>query len=114
MRTWVCLSLLTLVLPVIARSQGHEVILTWKASVDTGVTYNMYRLQGACPASGTVGFTKFVTGITGTTYTDGGIAPGQYCYYATASLGGLESDPSNFAPANIAPGAPTSLKLTIK
>ncbi|HVA95612.1 MAG TPA: hypothetical protein VNI36_12005 [Candidatus Dormibacteraeota bacterium] len=93
-----------------ARAQSHAVSLQWNPSTDAGVNYNLYRLTGACPASGTAGFSKITAApITGTAYTDSGVAPGAYCYYATSVLNGAESVPSNFAAAVILPAAPTGL-----
>jgi hypothetical protein len=95
-----------------ARAQAHSVSLAWTASTDTGVSYNIYRLSGACPSSGTSGFAK-ITGapVTATTYTDNQLLPGTYCYYATSVLNGSESIPSNLAPAVVLPAAPTALSI---
>lgn len=92
---------------------GHSVNLAWTASTDSGSTYNLYRLSGACPASGTAGFAKITaTPVTGVTYTDSGVSAGAYCYYATAVLNGAESAPGNLASAVILPAAPTALTIT--
>ncbi|HEY2823073.1 MAG TPA: hypothetical protein VGJ06_18655 [Candidatus Acidoferrum sp.] len=98
-----------------ARAQ-HSASLSWTASSDAAANsalgYNVYRLAGACPASGTAGFTKLnSTPVTTTTYSDTTIGPGSFCYYVTATLNGAESVPSNTAPAVILPGAPTLLKI---
>lgn len=101
---------------------GHSVGLTWTASTDAAanptLTYNAYRLNGACPAvaptsiSGS-GFTKINTAaVTTTTYSDANIAPGTYCYFATAFLNSTESIPSNDASAIVQPAAPTSFGVT--
>ncbi len=93
-----------------ARAQSHSVSLQWNPSSDSGVGYNLYRMEGACPSSGTAGFSKITASpVTGTAYTDSAVGPGAYCYYATAVLNGAESVPSNFASAVILPAAPTSL-----
>jgi hypothetical protein len=94
-------------------AQAHSVSLSWTASTDSGVSYNVYRLSAACPATGTAGFTKITaTTVIATTYTDGTVAPGTYCYYATSVLNGSESVPSNLASAVILPAAPTALSVT--
>ena len=96
-----------------AGAQSHSVSLTWTASTDSGVSYNVYRLSGACPTSGTAGFSKITTAtITATAYTDTTATPGDYCYYATSVLNGAESIPSNMASAVILPAPPTSLSVT--
>lgn len=95
----------------------HSASLTWGASSDAAanptLSYNVYRLSGACPASGTAGFTKLNTApVTTLTFTDSTIALGNACYYVTATLNGAESVPSNTASAVVLPGAPTLLKIT--
>jgi hypothetical protein len=95
-----------------ARAQAHSVSLSWTISIDSAASYNIYRLSGACPASGASGFTKITaTPITGTAYTDNTVAAGTYCHYATSVLNGAESVPSNLASAVILPGAPTALSI---
>ena len=95
----------------------HSASLTWTASSDAVANptlgYNVYRLAGACPTSGTTGFTKLNTAtVTTTTFTDSTISLGNACYYVTATLNGAESVPSNTASTVILPGAPTLLKIT--
>lgn len=103
-------NLVLLCAPVYA--QAHAVSLTWTASTDGGVSYNIYRLSGACPSSGTSGFSKITgTPVSGTAYTDSNVAAGTYCYYATSVLNGAESAPSNLASAVILPAAPTALSI---
>jgi fibronectin type 3 domain-containing protein len=95
-----------------ARAQAHAVSLTWTASTDGGVSYNIYRFSGACPSSGTSGFSKITgTPVSGTAYTDSTVAAGTYCYYATSVLNGAESAPSNLASAVILPASPTALSI---
>jgi hypothetical protein len=108
-----CLALMFFASP--ARAQ-HSASLSWTASSDAAANstlgYNVYRLTGACPASGTAGFTKLnSTPVTSTTYSDTTIGPGSFCYYVTATLNGAESVPSNTASAVVLPGAPTLLKI---
>jgi hypothetical protein len=109
-----CLSLIFFASP--ARAQ-HSASLSWNASPDAAANsslgYNVYRISGACPASGTAGFTKLnATPVATTTFTDATVGLGSFCYYVTATLNGAESVPSNTASAVILPGAPTLLKLT--
>ena len=95
----------------------HSVVLTWTASPDAAanpsLTYNAYRLTGACSATAT--FTKINTApIASVTFTDTSVAPGAYCYYVTASLNGIESVPSNQAAAAILVLPPGSVVLSAK
>jgi hypothetical protein len=105
----------TLFLAAPARAQ-HSASLAWTASSDAAanptIGYNVYRLAGACPATGTAGFTKLTaTPLTTTTFADTTVGLGTFCYYVTATLNGAESVPSNTASAVILPGAPTLLKI---
>jgi hypothetical protein len=112
---WVCLMAMALAAgPTLAQ---HSASLTWTASPDATVNptigYNVYRLAGACPATGTTGFTKLnATPLTNTAFSDTNVGLGNFCYYVTATLNGVESVPSNTAPAVILPGSPTLLKIT--
>jgi hypothetical protein len=76
----------------------HTVALSWTASTTSGATYNVYRQQ-ACSGN----FTQInASAVTATTYADAAVAPGEtYCYQVTAALSGVESAPSNYAPATI-------------
>lgn len=78
------LAILCLAVPVRAQA-AHFVTLTF-VDADTGVTFNMYRAPGACPAT---------------------VSPGTYCYAATAVAGSNESAGSNLAGASIKPGVVT-------
>jgi hypothetical protein len=100
-----------------ASSGTHSVMLTWNASPDAPanptLTYNAYRLTGACSSTAT--FTKINTApITALTFTDASVAPGAYCYYVTAALNGIESVPSNQAAAAILVLPPGSVVLSAK
>jgi hypothetical protein len=120
---WISLILLLCLTSGAARAQAaHSVGLTWTASTDAAanpsLAYNVYRLNGACPAvaptsvSGS-GFTKINTAsVTTTAYTDSTVAPGTYCYFATAFISATESVPSNDASAIVQPKSPTSLGVT--
>lgn len=102
-----------------AAQSGHSVTLAWTASADAAanptLTYNVYRLNGSCPAVAptavsTSGFTKMNTAALLTTgYTDATVSVGTYCYFATAFLTATESIPSNDASGMILPKPPTSL-----
>jgi hypothetical protein len=85
-----------------ARAQ-HDVSLTWTASTSAAgnpsLTYNIYRSSGC---SGTFALLN-TTPISATSFLDIAVPPGIYCYQATAVLTGLESTPSNEAPA-VVPG----------
>jgi hypothetical protein len=108
--------------PSASAQTAHSVTLAWTASSDAAanpsLTYNVYRLNGACPATAPTaisgsGFTKLNTsGLTTTTYKDTTVAPGVYCYFASAFLNTAESVPSNDAQGTILPAAPTSLGIT--
>jgi hypothetical protein len=111
---WICLMAMALAAGP-TRAQ-HSVSLTWTASTDAAanplLSYNVYRLVGACPASGTAGFTKINTAAVVTpTFADANVGLGSFCYYVTATLNGAESVPSNTASAVILPGSPTLLKI---
>jgi hypothetical protein len=112
---WICLMAMALAAGP-SRAQ-HSVSLTWTASTDAAanplLTYNVYRLIGACPASGTAGFTKLnAAPVMTPAFTDANVGLGNFCYYVTATLNGAESVPSNTASAVVLPGAPTLLKFT--
>jgi endoglucanase len=101
-----------LLLCALTAEAQHSVVLAWTASTDTGSTYDIYRLSGACPTGTPSGFTLLNTApITGTTYTDSTVTPGTYCYYATAVLGGQQSVPSNTVSVVILPAPPQGLKV---
>lgn len=84
----------------------HGVTLTWTDTLNPpATTYNMYRLNGACPGTPT-GFTKLTAApIAVKTYEDpynGGTAI-LACYYVTAFLAGAtppESAPSAMVAVN--------------
>lgn len=93
---------------------AHSVTLTWTDTQNPtmGTTYSVYRATGLC--SGTPTFSKLATAITTKTYQDTTVTPGNYCYQATATVNGVESGPSNSAPAAVPAFAPTGLTLTVQ
>jgi fibronectin type 3 domain-containing protein len=70
----------------VAVSTGHSVSLSWATS-QNATSYNIYR--------GTIHggpYTKVISGVATTTYTDGSVSHGQTLYYvATAVSAGKES-----------------------
>ena len=90
----------------------HSVDLAWTASVDTGVTYNIYRAPMRCALTNPASFAQVNPApITALTYTDPIATPGTYSYEATAVLGGLQSIPSNKVRVDVLVGRPTSLTV---
>lgn len=96
---------------IVGSAFAHTATLSYTASPDTGVTYNIYRITGTCPAT-PVGFTKINTAPVSALIFVDTLSAGSYCYYVTAALNGAESVPSNLAPAVILPGAPTAVTIT--
>lgn len=91
----------------------RTVTLTWADAANPAVTtYSVYRAPGVC--SGTPVFAKIATGLTAKTYQDAAVAPGNYCYTATASTGGIESPQSTSAAAVVTPFAPDGLSITVQ
>ena len=96
-----------------AQAPQHSVDLSWvDTSNPAGTTYSVYRVTGLC--SGAPVFNKLITGVTTKTYTDTTVIPGNYCYQVTASFNGVESAPSNAAPASVPSFPPQSLSVTVK
>lgn len=100
-------------------ASGHSTTLTWTASVDipgaipAGSGYNVYRASGTCPASGApTGAIKLnSTVVAALTYIDSTITPGQWCYYATTLLNGVESVPSNSVQGATPVAPPTNVTI---
>jgi hypothetical protein len=96
----------------VTASAGNALVtLTWTAS--TGATsYNLYRST----SSGGEGATPFLTGLTGTSFTDTGLSNGTtYYYQVTAVNSSGESGQSgevSATPQLTPPGAPTNLAAT--
>lgn len=107
---------LFLVVPVPAQA-AHNAVITWNASVDAAanptLTYNIYKLAGACPATapttvGTGGFAKVNSSpIAGLTFTDSPLPIGAVCYYGTAVLNGAESVPGSTGGGIVSPSSIT-------
>jgi hypothetical protein len=91
----------------------RTVTLTWAdATNPVGTTYSIYRASGTC--NGTPTFTRIASGLTVKTYADAGIAPGNYCYVATATVNSMESDQSASAGAAVRPFVVTGLNVTVQ
>lgn len=110
--TWLLIGLLTF--PMMICAQSHHTDLKWGASADAGVTYNVYKAIGACPATGLpTGATQIANLLTLLTFSDTNVQVGQTaCYYVTAQLNGTESGPSNTKQAVTPVGAPGALTIT--
>lgn len=103
---------LLLALPLPAQTV-HSVKVTWTDTANpAGTTYNIYKASAACSSSPTL--TKLNTApVTTQSYTDANVAPGTYCYAATAvNTQGDESARSNQGPATIAP-PPNAITITV-
>jgi len=113
--TWLrAVLLLTAFLVTLLKAQGaHGIALTWlDATNPPGTTYSVWRSNGLC--SGTPVFAKIATGVTVKTYLDTPLAPGNYCYTATATFNGMESAQAVSVVQAILPDAPTGLVATPK
>ena len=97
-----------------AAAQTHSATLNWQdpSNPSTGTSYNIKRAVGLC--SGTPTFSSLATAVTGLTYTDNTVTPGNYCYEITATFSGAEGPPSNSAPASVLPFAPVNLSVTVQ
>lgn len=107
-------SLLALFLALSSSAQTtHKVVITWSDTANpAGTTYNIYKAAAACSSSPTL--TKLNTAPVATqSYTDANVAPGTYCYAATAvNTQGDESAKSNQGPAIIA-APPNAITITV-
>jgi hypothetical protein len=104
-------------LAIAVATGGHGADLAWAASPDSAanpaLTYNVYRIAGACPATVTLSqWTKLTGGIATVTFSDTGMSPGQYCYAITAFLNGVESVPTTPAAAVIPLSPPSGLVIS--
>lgn len=92
-------------------ASAHTVSLSYVNSPDTPNT-NVYRLTGSCPA-GTTGFIKLTSSpVVTSNYIDSTVVAGNYCYFVTAVLNGVESAPSNTAQATVPVAPPSGLSIT--
>jgi hypothetical protein len=90
---------------------AHSVLIAITDTMNpVGTTYNVYRGAGACSTNPTLA----KIGSTSTkTYTDASVAPGTYCYVATAlNSAGDESAQSPTAQAAI-PAPPNAITITV-
>jgi beta-glucanase (GH16 family) len=87
----------------VTASSSSQAALHWTASTTSNVTYNVYRssISGTAPQSqaqpnSTVlpqtNQTLIANGLTGTSYTDANLAPGQMYYYTVTSSGGYSGE----------------------
>ena len=97
-----------------AQATQHSVTLTWSdpSNPTTGTTYSIYRATGLC--SGTPTFSKLASAVSGKSYVDTTVTPGNYCYQATATVNGMESAPSNTAAAAVPSFPPQGLSATVQ
>ena len=97
-----------------ATGGNHLVTLSWQASVGSvPITYNVFR----GPAAGAEGNTPIATGITGTSFSDTGVANGSTYFYIVNAVNSLgTSSGSNEVSATPAaptpPSVPTGLSAT--
>jgi hypothetical protein len=114
-------SLLVLLLAIPAFAASHTASITYTASSDSSIgtpgTVTIYRAVGACPASG-LGSLTFAqvtsTAPAGGPYTDTLPGVGTYCYYATATISGATSIPSNTGGGSANPFPPTTFTVTVQ
>ena len=98
---------------VAQRDSQHSVKLSWLDPLNPeGTTYTVHRTPGLC--SGTANYDKIADGVTGLTYTDSTVQPGNYCYVVTAVLNGMESAPSNAASASVPAFPPQNLSVEVQ
>lgn len=107
----ICTMLLVLA-PTLAQTT-HSVTLNWQDTLNpAGTTYSVYRAQGLC--SGTPTFSKIASAVTGKTYKDETVTPGNYCYQVTATANGMESAASNSALAPVPSFPPQQLSIQVQ
>jgi fibronectin type 3 domain-containing protein len=89
----------------------HKATLSWTASTDPGVSYNVYRST----ASGVYTTPVNTTPVSATSFIDTTVVVGtKYFYVVRATLGGVESVNSNEVSATIPLLAPGGLVLTVQ
>lgn len=107
------LALLFVLSAIAAGQTTHAVTLTWEDTLNpAGTVYAIYRGDGRCTQSPAM--VKIAQDISVRTYTQNGVAVGNYCYHATAILNAIESLPSNAALAEVRPWSPSKLEAQIK
>lgn len=107
-----------------ATNSGATIVLSWMDSANpSGTTYFAWRLSGSCPPTAPTstppsGFAQLnTTAISGLTYTDSAVSPGDsYCYTVTAQgASGPQSIPSNTSGATVPAAFPvSSLGISVK
>jgi len=104
---------LALATTLAAQPAPHSAIISWSTPADatTGTTYEVWRLNTACPGQAgaqTLGWSQIATGLTATTYTDTNLAVGKtYCWMVTQRQNGVRSYPSNLIGLTLLPNSPT-------
>ena len=97
-----------------AQTPTRSVTITWTDTINpaTGTTYSVFRASGSCSGSPT--FVRLTSGLTAKTYVDSPVTPGLYCYTATATLNGMESDQAVGVTAQVKPFPPSSVTGTVQ
>lgn len=96
-----------------AQAPTHSATLTWTDTANpAGTTYSVYRSQGLC--SGTPTFAKIASAVAVKTFQDTSVTSGNWCFAVTATFQGMESAPSNSAPAAVPSFAPQSLQVVVQ
>lgn len=87
-------------------AQAHSVTISWAdtSNPTAGTTYSVYRASGNCSTSSV--FTKLASGLTVLTFTDSTPTLGTWCYEETATVNGLESQPSAMLTVAFLPAPP--------
>jgi hypothetical protein len=87
---------------------AHSVNLSWTGSADSVSGYNVYRGSSA----GGEGPTPLNAAlITGTTFDDTTVVPGNWFYVVKSVLNGVSSQASNEVEATILPAPPSALVI---
>ena len=102
------LALLFVALAAAQSTKTATITITDTSNLWPGMTYNIYRLPGPCPANVSTPLPAKLGSVAGNTsgaktYADVLTVPGVYCYFATAHLVTTESAPSNLVSYTWAP-----------
>ena len=104
----------------LAQTPKHSATLNWSASPDAGtfagLSYNVYRADGACPSSGALTSPVKIGNTAALTYADTAVTAGAtYCYTVRAvTTAGVESADSAYSGGTV-PLAPASgLTVTVQ